>query len=52
VIRGKYYIDKRCTNMGGLKNAKKHSKKRFSIIYQRTKIEKLGSPKNERAEKT
>jgi len=27
-------------------------KKRFSIIYQRTKIQKLGNPKNERVEKT
>jgi hypothetical protein len=27
-------------------------KKRFSIVYQRTKIQKLGSLKNERAEKT
>jgi hypothetical protein len=27
-------------------------KKRFSIIYQRIKIQNLGSPKNERAEKT
>jgi len=27
-------------------------KKRFSIIYERTKVPKLGSPKNERVEKT
>jgi hypothetical protein len=27
-------------------------KKKFSIIYQRIKIQKLGSPENERAEKT
>jgi len=27
-------------------------KKRFFIIYQRTKVQKLGSPKNERVEKT
>jgi len=26
-------------------------KKRFFIIYQRTKVQKLGSPKNERAKK-
>jgi hypothetical protein len=46
VIKEKYYIDKKCTNMGGSKNVKEH---RFFIIYQRTKIQKLGSPKNERA---
>jgi hypothetical protein len=35
------------------KNVKKHNeKKRFSIIYQRTKVQKLGSPKNEKVEKT
>ncbi len=27
-------------------------KKRLFIVYQRTKIQKLGSPKNEKAEKT
>jgi hypothetical protein len=27
VIRGKHYIDKRCTNMGGSKNAKEHNEK-------------------------
>jgi hypothetical protein len=27
-------------------------KKKFFIIYQRTRIQKLGSPKNERAKKT
>jgi hypothetical protein len=38
--------------MDGSKNAKKHDKKkRFSIIYQRTKIQKLGSPKNEKVKK-
>ncbi len=52
MTRGKYYIDIRCTNMGGSKNVKKHNKKKFSIIYQRTKIQKLGSPENEKAEKT
>jgi hypothetical protein len=31
VIRGKYYIDKRYTNMGGLKNAKEHNEK--NVIY-------------------
>ncbi len=39
--------------MNGSKNVKKpNEKKRFSIIYQRTKVQKLGSPKNDRAEKT
>jgi hypothetical protein len=33
------------------KRLKNTMKKRFSIIYQRTKIKKLGSPKNEKAEK-
>jgi hypothetical protein len=28
-----------------------NEKKRFSIIYQRTKVQKVGSPKNERAKK-
>jgi hypothetical protein len=50
VSRRKYYIDKRCKKMGGSKDAKKPSeKKRFSIIYQRTKVQKVGSPKNELA---
>jgi hypothetical protein len=48
----KYYIDKRCTNMGDQKMLKNTMKIRFSIIYQKTKIQKLGSPKNERAENT
>jgi hypothetical protein len=53
VIRKKYYIDKKCTNMGGSKNVKNYNeRKRFSIIYQRTKIQKLGSLKNVRAIKT
>ncbi len=38
--------------MGRSKNAKKHNKKNISIVYQISKIEKLGSLKNERAEKT
>jgi hypothetical protein len=33
-----------------LKNPMK--RKRFSITYQRTKVQKLGSPKNKRVEKT
>jgi hypothetical protein len=53
VTRGKYYSDKRCTNMGGSKNAKKPNEKK-KIIYniQRTKVHKLGCPKNDRFEKT
>jgi hypothetical protein len=50
VIRRKYYIDKRCTNMGGSKNVKEPNKKK--VIYQRTKVQKLGGPKNERAKKS
>jgi hypothetical protein len=39
--------------MGGWKNGKKpNEKKRLFIIYQRNKIQKVGSPKNERVEKT
>jgi hypothetical protein len=34
------------------KMLKNTMKKRFSIIYQRTKVKKLGSPKNEKVEKT
>jgi hypothetical protein len=47
VISRKYYIDKRCTKIA----KKPNEKKRFSIIYQRTKVQKLGSVKNERVEK-
>jgi hypothetical protein len=53
VIKIKYYIDKRCIKMGGSKIAKDpNEKKRFFIIYKRTKVQKLGSPKNKRVEKT
>jgi hypothetical protein len=38
--------------MGGSKNAKGYNEKKNSIVYQRTNIQKLGSPKNERVEKT
>ncbi len=39
--------------MGGSKNAKKHNEKKgFYIIYERIKVQKLGSSKNEKAEKT
>ncbi len=34
------------------KMLKNTMEKRFSIVYQRSKIQKLGSPKNERAKKT
>jgi hypothetical protein len=43
VSRGKYYIDKRCTNMGGSKNG--------FIVYQNTKVHKLGNPKNDKVKK-
>jgi hypothetical protein len=51
VIQRKYYIDKKCIKMGGSEMIKEPKKKRFSIIYQRTKVQKLGSPKK-RAKKT
>jgi hypothetical protein len=38
MTRGKYYIDKRCTNMGGSKMLKNTMKKRKSIIYQWIKV--------------
>jgi hypothetical protein len=31
VTRGKYYIDKRCTNMGGSKNVKEPNEKKGSL---------------------
>jgi hypothetical protein len=34
------------------KMLKNPMKKKFSIVYQKTKVQKLGSPKNERVEKT
>ncbi len=47
------YIDERCTKMGGWKIAKEpNDKKGFSITYQRTKVQKLGSLKNKRVKKT
>ncbi len=36
--------------MGGSKNVKEPNKKK--VIYQRTKVRKLGGPKNERAKKS
>jgi len=43
----KYYIDKRYIKMGGWKIAKEpNEKKKFSITYRRTKVQKLGSPKH------
>jgi hypothetical protein len=41
VIKRKYYIGKRCTNMGGLENAKKFNEK--NIFYN---ISKDQSSKN------
>ncbi len=38
--------------MGGSKNAKEPNEKKLSIVYQKTKVQKLSSPKNERVEKT
>jgi hypothetical protein len=31
VIKEKYYIDKRCTNMGGSKNDKNYNEKKTSL---------------------
>jgi hypothetical protein len=43
VIKRKYYINKRCTKMARSKNAKEpNEKKGYSIIYQRTKVQKVG----------
>jgi len=52
VTRRKYYIDKRCTKMGGSQITKNPNEIFFFITYQRTKVQKLGSPKNEKVEKT
>jgi hypothetical protein len=35
VTKRKYYIDKRCTNMGGSKNAKDYNKKK--VLYNISK---------------
>jgi hypothetical protein len=49
VTKRKYYIPTKCTKMSGSKIVKKpNESKRFFIIYQRTKLQKLGSPKNEK----
>ncbi len=49
----KNYINKRCTKMGGSKNAKEpNEKKRLSIIYLRTKVQKVSNSKNEGVKKT
>jgi hypothetical protein len=38
--------------MGGSKNVKKaNEKKRFSIVYERTKVQKVGNLTNERVKK-
>jgi len=50
VTRRKYYIDKRCTNMVGSKNAKEPNEKKGYILKDQSL--KLGNPKNERVEKT
>jgi hypothetical protein len=52
VIKGKYYIDKICKIWVDKKMLKNTMKKWFFIIYQTTKVQKLGSPKNDRVEKT
>jgi hypothetical protein len=42
VIRGKYYIDKRCTNMGGSKNVKKHNEKKVMYSISKDQNSKFG----------
>ncbi len=52
MTRKKYYIDKKCTEMGQWKIVKKPNEKiKFSITYHKTKVQKLGSPKNKRVKK-
>jgi hypothetical protein len=45
VTKGKYYIDKRCKIWVDKKLLKNPMK--YIYIYQRTKVQKLGSPKIE-----
>ncbi len=42
---------KKCTKMGGSKNVKDPIKKMLFIVYQRTKVQKMGNPRNEGVEK-
>jgi hypothetical protein len=42
VIRGKYYIDKICTNMGGSKNVKKHNGKKIFYSISKEQNSKIG----------
>jgi hypothetical protein len=42
VIRGKYYIDKRCTNMSASKNAKKHNEKKILYSISKDQNSKIG----------
>jgi len=42
VIRGKYYIDKRCTNLGGSKNVKKHNEKKVFYNISKDPNSKIG----------
>jgi hypothetical protein len=37
--------------MGGSKNVKDPIKKMLFIVYQRTKVQKMGNPRNEGVEK-
>jgi len=53
VTKRKHYINKGCTKIDGPKiliNPMK--KKRFYLICQWTKVQKVGIPKNERVKKT
>jgi len=42
VTRGKYYIGKRCTNMGGSKNAKEHNEKKVLYNISKHQNSKIG----------
>ncbi len=33
MVKGKYYIDKRCTNMGGSKIVEEHNEKKGYLYY-------------------
>ncbi len=41
MIRGKYYINKRCINMGGEKNAKNHNEKKGFLYISKDQSSKI-----------
>ncbi len=53
MTKKKYHINKRCIKVVDKKNVKEsNGKKIISKIYQRTKVQKVGSSKNEGVRKT